>query len=195
MHLRKRFVLASASPRRQQLLRQIGLTFDVIESNIDETVDPSDNPAGNVLRISREKTAGVKNAVDDGIILGADTVVVLDDEVLGKPQDGGEAAAMLRKLSGREHAVYTGFTLLDRPSDATVSACEMTRVWFRTLGAGEISEYVASGSPLDKAGAYGIQDDYGAVFVERIEGCFYNVVGLPLARLYSALERFQEQVC
>jgi len=110
--------------------------------------------------------------------------VLLDGHILGKPVDRRDAARMLSTLSGRTHEVYTGFYLLEKPAGIGVSDHEITRVTFRKLDAGEIDRYVNSGSPMDKAGAYGIQDDYGAIFVERIEGCFYNVVGLPLTRFY-----------
>lgn len=113
---------------------------------------------------------------------------------MGKPADRADAIRMLETLSGRTHVVVTGFALVDRPSDRWVSDAEATQVTFRPLTRAEIEQYVDSGSPMDKAGAYGIQDDYSAVFVSRVEGCFYNVVGLPLSKLYTALEEFQTRL-
>ncbi len=185
----KRIILASRSPRRAALLRQIGLEFDCVASDVDETVDDALAPEEHVLKLSYEKASVVAGAVDDGIVVGADTVVVLDGRTLGKPTNGAEAKQMLRTLSGREHKVYTGFTLIEKPSQKAVSEFEVTSVKFRTLEEDEIDKYIASGSPLDKAGAYGIQDDFGAVFVERICGCYYTVVGFPLTRFYTALKR------
>jgi septum formation protein len=194
MRLNKRLVLASQSPRRISLLRQIGMKVDVIPSDIPEEFDPTMSAGENARRLSLRKAVDVGKRIDDAIIIGADTIVVLEGMLLGKPSDPDDAIRMLEILSGQTHTVYTGFSLLDRPSDRSVTDLERTSVTFRRLPRREIEEYVASGSPLDKAGAYGIQDDYGAVFVTRIEGCFYNVVGFPLARFYTTLERFQSEL-
>jgi len=118
----------------------------------------------------------------------------LEGEILGKPKDFEEAVSMLSKLSGRTHRVFTGFSILDKPSNTYKTEHEITNVTFRTIERDEIEEYVRGGSPMDKAGAYGIQDDYGAVFVERIEGCYYNVVGFPLAKFYLVMQDFQKQL-
>ena len=144
--------------------------------------------------LSERKAAAVARSYDDAIVIGADTIVVVDGTALGKPRDPADASRMLRNLSGRSHDVYTGFTLIDRPSNKSATAVERTGVTFRRLSEEEIGEYIASGSPMDKAGAYGIQDDRGAVFVERIDGCFYNVIGLPLTRFYVTLREFQKQL-
>jgi septum formation protein len=194
MRLNKRLVLASQSPRRISLLRQIGMKVDVIPSDIPEEFDPTMSAGENARRLSLRKAVDVGKRIDDAIIIGADTIVVLEGMLLGKPSDPDDAIRMLEILSGQTHTVCTGFSLLDRPSDRSVTDLEKTSVTFRRLPRREIEEYVASGSPLDKAGAYGIQDDYGAVFVTRIEGCFYNVVGFPLARFYTTLERFQSEL-
>jgi septum formation protein len=194
MRLNKRLVLASQSPRRISLLQQIGLKVDVIPSDIPEEFDPTMSAGENARRLSLRKAVDVGKRIDDAIIIGADTIVVLEGMLLGKPSDPDDAIRMLEILSGQTHTVCTGFSLLDRPSDRSVTDLEKTSVTFRRLPRREIEEYVASGSPLDKAGAYGIQDDYGAVFVTRIEGCFYNVVGFPLARFYTTLERFQSEL-
>lgn len=159
-------------------------------SQIDETIRRGETPGQNVKRIALEKARDVASRTTQGIVVGADTIVVLEKRILGKPGSRIEARRMLRSLSGKAHYVYTGFAILDAGSGRTHSEVVRTKVWFRSLTKTEIDQYVASGSPLDKAGAYGIQDDFGAVFVERINGCFYNVVGFPLVRFYRALRRF-----
>lgn len=187
----KELILASRSPRRIQLLAQIGLDVRVVPCDIPEEFDPALSPAQNATSLALQKARCVASGIGDGIIIGADTIVVLDGQLLGKPVDRDDAIRMLSLLSGRTHTVATGIALVDRPSDRAIDAVELTEVTFRTLPRQEIEAYVARGSPMDKAGAYGIQDDYGAVFVTRIEGCFYNVVGLPLARLYTLLAGFR----
>ncbi|MBI4547379.1 MAG: septum formation inhibitor Maf [Ignavibacteriae bacterium] len=194
MVLNKRLILASRSPRRQHLLRQLGLEFEVRESGVDEQYDSTLSPADYVRTLSAQKALALGKLVDDAIIIGADTIVVLNGKILGKPKDHDDAARMLHALSGQVHEVYTGFTLLDRPSDQRVSEVEITKVQFRTLSSKEIEQYITSGSPMDKAGAYGIQDDYGVVFVEKIDGCFYNVVGFPLAKFYVTIQEFQKRL-
>jgi len=187
-------ILASQSPRRKKLLKQIGLKFRVIPSHIAEIMSPSLTPGDNAKRIALEKAQEVAIKVRKGIVIGADTIVVLDHHVLGKPKTKNDAERMLKLLSGREHSVYTGFALVDAASRRHQSGVEETRVKFRKLGEKEIKEYIDSGSPMDKAGAYGIQDDYGAVFVEKVNGCFYNVVGFPLARFYQVLQKFEREL-
>jgi nucleoside triphosphate pyrophosphatase len=194
MQFNRTLVLASRSPRRQSLLRQIGLKFETRESGVAEEFPPGQDPHKTVAVLSERKASAVGQSYADAIILGADTVVVIGGALLGKPGDPDEASRMLGLLSGKTHEVLTGITLLDRPSNKRITAVERTRVTFRELSSGEIAEYVSSGSPMDKAGAYGIQDDLGAVFVERVEGCFYNVVGLPLMRFYVTLRDFQKQL-
>lgn len=187
---KKRIILASRSPRRQALLKQIGLSFDVIESTVEEQFDFLKTPQENVLALSFQKAFDVAQRVNNSIIIGADTVVVLDGEILGKPMDRNNAVEMLTRLSGKTHEVYTGYTILDVPSNFSQCDFEKTKVTFRTLTREEIELYVNAGSPMDKAGGYGIQDDYGAVFVTRIEGCFYNVVGFPLTKFYISIKEF-----
>ena len=189
-----RLILASSSPRRAALLRQLGLDFEVIPSSVDEYVNGYKSPIKLVLSLSQQKAREVAGKVAEGIIVGADTLVVFDGKQLGKPRDKMEAKEMLRKLSGNEHCVYTGFTLVHMPSRTWVSDYEVTRVKFRELSPAEIDAYVKSGSCFDKAGAYGIQDDFGAVFVERIDGCYYNVVGFPLTKFYVTLQKFQRSI-
>jgi septum formation protein len=181
----KRIILASASPRRRNLLRQIGFDFTVDESNVAEDTAGYASPG-------EKKAAEVASRYDEALVIGADTIVVLDGRVLGKPADAADAARMLRSLSGRTHEVYTGFCIVEKPGGRSAADFERTRVTFRALTEDEIGAYVRSGSPMDKAGAYGIQDDFGAIFVERIEGCFYTVVGFPLTRFYMRFREFND---
>jgi len=181
-------LLASASPRRRALLAQIGIDCAVHPVDLDESRRPGESPADYVRRLAREKARAGLAASDAGLpALGADTVVVLDGDTLGKPRDGDHARATLARLSGREHRVLSGVAL------ATAARCESvvvaTRVFFRELSTAEIDAYWDSGEPADKAGGYGIQGR-GAVFVERIDGCYSNVVGLPLAATAQLLAEF-----
>jgi len=186
LHLRVPLVLASASPRRRELLTRLGLSFTVRPALGPETW-PGLDPGPSVEVLADRKAAEVAADAADSLTLAADTVVVLDGDVLGKPADAEEAHAMLRRLSGATHTVYTGLALHHPASRRTVTAHEATAVTFAPLSDEEIARYVAGGSPMDKAGAYGIQDDHGALFVARIDGDYYNVVGLPLHRLYQTL--------
>lgn len=179
--------LASKSPRRKKLLHQLNLKFKVLSVEIDENRKGNELPGKMVKRLAVEKLDASKHMVDTGIIITADTIVVLNGEILGKPESKSDAVKMLKKLSGKTHTVYTGFALHNTESDKTIIDFEKTYVTFRKLGTNEISDYINTGSPMDKAGAYGIQDDFGAVFVKKISGDYYNVVGLPIARLYANL--------
>ncbi|MDI6803706.1 MAG: nucleoside triphosphate pyrophosphatase [Bacteroidota bacterium] len=194
MKVKKKIILASASPRRQTLLRQIGFDFEVRHSSVEEVFEKTKTPEENVIRLAEAKALDIAKDIEHAFIVGADTIVVLNGEMMGKPADDGDAFRMLKKLSGREHKVFTGFAIVDKPSNKIVSNVEITTVKFRDLEDEEILEYVNSKSPADKAGAYGIQDDYGAVFVERINGCFYNVVGFPLTKFYITLQKFQKKI-
>lgn len=182
-------ILASKSPRRRKLLRQFRLPVEFVDVEFREETLDGEAPRETALRLAREKSEQARGAASAGSLITADTVVALAGETIGKPTDEEDARAILRKLSDETHTVFTGFCAHDYASGATVADVEETRVTFRALSDDEIADYVADGSPMDKAGAYGIQDDFGAVFVERIEGCYYNVVGLPLARLYATLKR------
>jgi len=190
----KPIILASRSPRRIHLLHQIGLSFTVQESGVDEHIPDGIAPEEVVRRLSLEKASRVTERLHDGIVIGADTIVVLDGKILGKPSSKGEAISMLSKLGGRTHTVFTGFAMIDVVSKKSYVDYEKTEVTFRRLSIEEIECYVESGSPMDKAGAYGIQDDYGAVFVERINGCFYTVVGFPLSKFYTSWNMFLGQL-
>ncbi len=183
-------VLASASPRRAELLRQVGIAFEVRISDVAEDGDaPGVDPAAVVELHARQKALDVAAGAPGRLVLGADTVVVLDGRVLGKPGDADEAREMLRALSGRTHEVITGVALARQDgAEAEVLALEhvRTKVTFRDLREAEIEAYVAGGEPMDKAGAYGIQGR-GALLVRKIEGCYSNVVGLPLSRTWEML--------
>ena len=184
-----RLVLASASPRRSALLSQIGLTFEVRPSDIVEPPHStySNNPASEVTqKLALLKAAAVSQHFDDALIIGADTLVSLDGELLGKPTDDADAFKMLTHLSNTCHEVVTGVALVDARTEREIVWSETTQVYFRKLRSTEIDTYIASGEASDKAGAYGIQGR-GAAFVRRIEGCYFNVVGLPLASLTAHL--------
>lgn len=181
--------LASKSPRRRKLLKQINLNFKSFSVDVDEIIFAGEQPHKTVLRLSKEKLEAAKLFVKKGVIITADTIVVLDHHVLGKPKNKKDAFRTLKILSGRTHTVYTGYALYNSINNKTISEYEKTEVTFRDLTDVEILEYIDGGSPMDKAGAYGIQDDFGAVFIKKINGCYYNVVGLPLAKFYHALLR------
>ena len=179
-----RVVLASASPRRRELLTLIGIAHEVRPANIDETMRPREAPRRYAERLAREKASAVAARDPDLITIGADTVVVINRKVLGKPADADDAARMLRMLSGREHTVITAVAV--SRGRKLRSAIEEVRVKFRALRDDEIDAYIAMGEPMDKAGAYGIQG-YGATIVERIEGDYFAVMGLPLVRLVGLM--------
>jgi len=179
-----RVILASGSPRRHDLLQMIGISHDVIPADIDESQFDGERPLEHVERLAREKGAAIASRFPDSLVISADTIVVESDDVLGKPRDPAEARAMLRRLSGRTHVVFTAVatTLAGR----TLAAVEEVSVTFLPLSDRTIASYVSTGEPMDKAGSYGIQG-YGATLVERIDGDFFAVMGLPLARLVALL--------
>jgi septum formation protein len=184
-------ILASASPRRRELLSQAGLTFTVAAANINEDLLPNEAAAAYVQRLAEEKAQVVWNAnqlrdVEDDalVVLGADTSVVVEGQILGKPSDAADARKMLELLSGRTHAVLTGLAVIT--ARGIVRDVEVTQVTFNQLDDSEIAQYIAGGEPLDKAGAYAIQG-YAARWIPRIEGCYFNVMGLPIARTIALL--------
>jgi septum formation protein len=186
-------VLASASPRRKELLIQAGYDFKVVPANILEKRLPNEDPTAFVTRLAQEKAKTVFDQLDRNthedrpLVLGADTIVVTAEEILGKPRDAEDAARMLRALSGLTHHVITGVCVLSKRR--TEIAAETTSVTMREISEKEIAVYIATGEPMDKAGAYAIQG-YAARWIPRIEGCYFNVVGLPLARLASIMEGY-----
>ena len=188
----KQIVLASSSPRRSDLLRQIGMTFEVVPPDVDESrFSFDDDPPGTVERLALEKARSTARWVDarGRLVLGADTVVLFEGKVLGKPVDADDAFSMLGRLTGRTHRVLTGFALLEPETTRSVTAHEWTTVYMRDCTHQDIRAYVDTGEPLDKAGSYGA-NGLGAGLITRVEGCFYNVIGLPLSRLLIALETF-----
>lgn len=188
-------ILASKSPRRQELLKLMQIPFRVLTVETQEHFDPSHAPEKIVMLISEHKAAETILAFPEETrnqtLLSADTTVVLDGEILNKPASKEDAFRMLTKLQGRTHRVYTGFTL--RRNSRYLSDYEVTEVTFSPMTSDEIREYIRIAKPFDKAGSYGIQDDYGACFIEKINGCYYNVVGLPLSKLYRALKQFSTE--
>jgi len=179
-------ILASASPRRQELLKALGLPFIVVPAEVDERQQTSESAAALVQSLSQAKAAAVAARYPDAVIVGADTVVVLDGLVLGKPADAAEAGRMLRALRGRAHLVYSAVTALAAATGRQATAVSESRVWLRNYREAEIAAYVASGDPLDKAGAYAIQHrDFTPV--ARITGCYASVMGLPLGHLARVL--------
>jgi len=177
-------VLASQSPRRSEILRQAGIPFAVRVAGIDETPVEGETPAAYVMRLAEAKARAVPAEAGE-IVLGADTTVVVGSEILGKPTDAADAARMLRLLSGRRHEVLTGICLRSASGDA-VTDYAATAVWFRELTVSEITDYVANGEPYGKAGAYAIQG-LASKYIVRIEGCYFNVVGLPVALVWAKL--------
>jgi septum formation protein len=184
-------ILASASPRRRELLKQTGFTFEVRPAHVNEDPYPDEDPVAYVVRLARHKAQSVLAEISSdapaqsAVVLGADTTVTLDGHILAKPEDAADAARMLRMLSGRTHRVITGVAVAS--ATGTEVAAEITGVQFLTLTDEEIDAYIATGEPMDKAGAYGIQG-YAAKWIPRIEGCYSNVVGLPLGLVSTMLQ-------
>lgn len=181
--------LASKSPRRKKLLSQLNISFKSFSVDADETVINGEHPVKVVKRLSHEKLKHAMLKVKKGIIITADTIVVIDKKIIGKPLNKKDAEMILKTLSSKTHIVYTGFSVYNTETKSLITDYEKTFVTFRELTRKEIIDYINSGSPMDKAGAYGIQDDFGAVFVKKINGCYYNVVGLPLSKLYESLKK------
>ena len=189
-NIRSKIILASASPRRKELLSRAEVKFDICLKSVDETVPAGMDPAQGAEHTAAVKAMAVSFINNDAIVIGADTVVVLDDEVLGKPKDKDDAVEMLKKLSGREHKVITGVCLACNGKYETFHC--VSKVRFYPLTDEEIRHYVASGEPLDKAGAYGIQGK-GMMLVESIEGDFYNIVGLPVALVVRKIKELENR--
>ena len=181
-------ILASQSPRRRELLTKLGLRFCVVTADVDETMQQGKDPCGEVARVCRAKALAVRDrGHDKDLIIAADTIVVVQGEVLGKPKDREDAARMLRLLSGRDHEVMTGLTVLQAERSRTL--VETARIHFRQLDEQEIAAYIATGEPMDKAGAYGIQG-LASIFITGITGDYYTVMGLPVCRLAETLKDF-----
>ena len=181
-----RLILASRSPRRAELLTRLGLEFEILPAEIDESYLGDEMPASHAERLAREKAIAIARHHSDALVIGSDTIVILDGDLLGKPQDEAEAVRMLRRLADREHQVYTAVAVVW--GTRVHSAVEPVRVHFRPLDDRECEEYVATGEPMDKAGAYGIQG-FGSALVESIEGDYFAVMGLPVVRTLTLLRR------
>lgn len=180
-------ILASASPRRKEILENFGFSFKTIVKNIDETSDKT-RAEEKILEIAEKKARAAAKDFPDENVVGADTVVVVDGKILGKPKDEKEASAMLKSLSGRSHEVITAFSFINLNKNISYSECEVTKVYFKNLTDSEINWYINTKEPMDKAGAYGIQGK-GAFFVEKIEGDFFSVMGFPLGRFVRFLNK------
>jgi septum formation protein len=189
----KAVTLASQSPRRKQLLESLGLSVELVRSGYDEAAGARTGDPGEIALAHARGKAQMAEPAGPPVLVAADTIVALDGELLGKPRDPAEAGAMLRRLSGREHRVFTGFVVLDRSSGESRSGVESTLVRFVPLEPAEIDAYVATGDPLDKAGAYGIQGR-GGLLIASISGDFYTVMGLPLARVGTSLRELGYRV-
>lgn len=185
----KTIILASASPRKKEILKKTGLKFKVYESDYEEKMDLGLKPHELARFLSREKARDVARRHRNALVIAADTIVVLRGRLFGKPRNEEQAKEMLRALSGKAHSVITGFTIIDTAGKKEISRSVESKVFFKRLSADEIETYIRSGEPLDKAGAYGVQG-LGAVIVKRIEGDFFNVVGLPLNALAESLKEF-----
>ncbi len=190
-------ILASSSPRRQELIRSLGLPVRIIPSDADETVDEEWNPAKIVETLAERKAFAVIGSLPKeerkGVVIGSDTIVVLNGRVFGKPKDEADAADMLSMLQGRDHEVFSGVALIDAVGGRKLTSHRVTRVWMKRLDAERIRRYISTGEPKDKAGAYAIQG-IGATIVDRIEGDYFNVVGLPLSMVSDMLEEMDIRV-
>lgn len=186
-------ILASASPRRQELLANLGLNFEVRVSEVDETLDDNFSPAQQVEQLAERKAAAVASQCTGGLVIGADTLVVLADKSLGKPADRQEAVQMIKNLQGRSHEVYTGLAVIDAATGQSVVTHQVTAVRFKPMTLEQIERYVDTGEPMDKAGAYAVQGK-ASIYIDSIRGCYFNVVGLPVSKLANALRVFGVEI-
>lgn len=185
----KKIILASSSPRRKKLLEQLGLQFEIKTSNFEERKEPNLDPYVLVKKQSRGKAKDVASQYQNALIIAADTMVYCNGKCIGKPITEKNARSALKLLSGKKHSVITGFTIIDTLTNKTITKSVETIIFFKKLTLKEINDYIKTGEPLDKAGAYGIQEK-GAIFVEKIKGDYFNVVGLPIFTLVSELKKF-----
>lgn len=185
----KKIILASKSPRRKWLLEQVGLDFEVIPSNFEENIEGQKFSRELIENLAYQKAKEVADRLSEGLIIGADTIVILKNNILGKPKDKEDAKRMLEMLSGKTHKVLTAVCVIDKDEDKTLINSCISKVTFKKLAKEEIEAYIQTKEPMDKAGSYGIQA-YGSLFVEKVEGCYNNIVGLPLNLLYEMLKAF-----
>ncbi len=183
-----KIILASSSPRRKEILENTNVKFDIIKSEIDEVILDNELPSQVVMRLAFEKCIDIAAKHRESLVIGADTVVVLDDIILGKPKDIDEAIAMITQLSGKTHQVITGISLINLTANKKIIDYVVSNVKFKDLSAEDIKDYIQTNESLDKAGAYGIQG-YGALLVEEIQGDYFNIVGLPISRLSDLLKQ------
>jgi len=186
--VKKKIILASTSPRRHGLAQTMGLDFDIVPSNYEEDMTKKMKPREMVLAFSYGKALDVAKKFKEGIVIGVDTIVVFNGKNLGKPKTKEQAFKMLKSYSEKKQYVYSGVCLIDCKTGKTIKDCEITEVYFRKMTDSEIRKYVSTGEPLDKAGAYGIQD-LSSIFIEKINGCYFNVVGFPIHNIYKNLKK------
>lgn len=186
----KKIILASKSPRRKELLESIGVDFEIIPSNFEENIEGKSFSKKLIEELAHQKAKEVSERIDEGLIIGADTVVILGRKILGKPKNKQDAKQMLESLSGRTHKVITGVAVIDKYENKTLINSTITKVTFKKLSTREIETYIETEEPMDKAGSYGIQNAIGSLFVEKVDGCYNNVVGLPLNLLSKMLKSF-----
>jgi septum formation protein len=184
------FILASASPRRREILQSVGLNFKIIPAHVNEDYIAGESPHKHVRRLSRDKAMAVAEKHQDAWVLGADTIVVIDGIILGKPQNKTQAKNMLKKLSGREHKVFTGFTIIHMESDFCETKVVQSTVRFKIISPDEMNWYIACDEPYDKAGGYALQGK-GSYFIQSIRGSYTNVIGLPLCEVLEILKKFK----
>jgi septum formation protein len=186
--MKQKIILASTSPRRHELAKTMGLDFDIVPSRYEEDMTLKLSPHRLVMELAFGKAEDVAKRHKDAIVIGVDTIVVFKGKKLGKPVDKKHAFDMLKSFSGKAQRVYSGVAIIDCRTGRSVRSCEETKLWFRKMHDDEIWRYVQTGEPLDKAGAYGIQD-LSSIFVKKIDGCYYNVVGFPIHNIYICLKK------
>lgn len=189
----KKIILASRSPRRKELMKVLGIPFEVIPSSYEESSELRGDPIELVVFLSFQKAQDVASKYEDTLVIGVDTIVVLNDQILGKPSSKGGAREMLSRLSGKKHSVFTAFTIIDTFSRKVTSRVVESQVKFKQLSQKEIDTYIETGEPFDKAGGYGVQG-IGSILIEKIDGDYFNVVGLPLVTLADELRKFGIEV-
>jgi septum formation protein len=183
------FILASASPRRKEIFQQIGIDVKVVESSINESVRIDEKPEQIAMSLAFQKAIDVSNKVDNSIIIAADTIVVKENEIIGKPKNKLDARETLQSLSGQKHNVITGFALIDNNRRLKIVDYELTEVYFKELDINDVEAYLETNEYLDKAGSYAIQGK-GSLLVEKINGCYFNVVGLPISKINDSLKKY-----
>lgn len=189
----KKIILASKSPRRKAILEQIGLTFDTVVSDFEEKIDTKLNPHKLAKKLSLGKAKSVAQKYNNAVIISADTFVIFNNEIIGKPKNKKDAKRILKLLSGKTHSIITGFTILDTDTKKSISKSVESKVVLKKLSNQEIDDYIKTGEPMDKAGAYDIQEK-GAIFIKKIEGDYFNIVGLPIYPVTEELKKFGVEV-